>query len=77
MKAILAALLFGTLTTGVFAKDLKVVAPESVGMSTERLARLGKAMQEDIVALYFTQYMPSDFSVIGRFQTLVYQALVD
>ena len=29
MKAILAALLFGTLTTGVFAKDLKVVAPES------------------------------------------------
>jgi CubicO group peptidase (beta-lactamase class C family) len=33
--------------------------------------------KEDMVALYFTQFMPSDMSVIGRFQTLVYQALVD
>jgi CubicO group peptidase (beta-lactamase class C family) len=33
--------------------------------------------KEDLVALYFTQFMPSDMSVIGRFQTLVYQAIVD
>jgi CubicO group peptidase (beta-lactamase class C family) len=33
--------------------------------------------KEDLVALYFTQLMPSDFSVTGRFQTLVYQAIVD
>jgi CubicO group peptidase (beta-lactamase class C family) len=33
--------------------------------------------KEDLVALYFTQLMPSDMSVIGRFQTLVYQAIVD
>jgi CubicO group peptidase (beta-lactamase class C family) len=33
--------------------------------------------KEDMVALYFTQYMPSDFSYINQFQTLVYQAIVD
>ena len=33
--------------------------------------------KEDMIALYFTQFMPGDFSVIGRFQTLVYQAIVD
>ena len=33
--------------------------------------------KEDLIALYFTQFMPSDFSVIGRFQTLVYQAIAD
>ena len=33
--------------------------------------------KEDMIALYFTQYMPMDFSVVNRFQTLVYQAIVD
>ena len=33
--------------------------------------------KEDIVALYFTQLMGGDMSIIGRFQTLVYQALID
>ena len=33
--------------------------------------------REDLVALYFTQFMPGDMSIQGRFQTLVYQALVD
>jgi hypothetical protein len=32
---------------------------------------------KEMVALYFTQIMPGDFSVIERFQTLVYQAIVD
>jgi CubicO group peptidase (beta-lactamase class C family) len=33
--------------------------------------------KEDIVALYFTQFMPSDMSFVGRFQTLMYQAIID
>jgi CubicO group peptidase (beta-lactamase class C family) len=33
--------------------------------------------KEDLVALYFTQLMPGDFSDIGRFQTLVYQAITE
>jgi CubicO group peptidase (beta-lactamase class C family) len=33
--------------------------------------------KEDLVVLYFTQFMPMDMSVVGRFQTLVYQAIVD
>jgi len=33
--------------------------------------------KEDMVALYFTQYMPSDFSYINQFQTLVYQAIIE
>jgi len=33
--------------------------------------------KEDMIALYFTQFMPSDFSVVGRFQTLVYQSIID
>jgi CubicO group peptidase (beta-lactamase class C family) len=33
--------------------------------------------KEDMVALYFTQYMPMDFNVVNRFQTLVYQAVAD
>jgi CubicO group peptidase (beta-lactamase class C family) len=33
--------------------------------------------KEDLVALYFTQLMGGDMSIIGRFQTLVYQAIVD
>ncbi len=33
--------------------------------------------KEDLVALYFTQFMPTDFNVIGRFQTLVYQTITD
>ncbi len=33
--------------------------------------------KEDLVALYFTQLMPSEFSITGRFQTLVYQAIID
>ncbi len=33
--------------------------------------------KEDLVALYFTQLMGGEMSIIGRFQTLVYQALID
>ena len=48
LLVILAALLSGVLMTSVSAKDPKAGAPESVGLSTERLERLGKAMQDDI-----------------------------
>ena len=48
LLVILAALLSGVLMTSVSAKDPKAAAPESVGLSTERLERLGKAMQDDI-----------------------------
>jgi len=48
LLVILAALLSGVLITSVSAKDPKAGAPESVGLSTERLDRLGKAMQDDI-----------------------------
>ena len=48
LLVILAALLSGVLMTSVSAKDPKAAAPESVGLSTERLDRLGKAMQDDI-----------------------------
>ena len=33
--------------------------------------------KEDMVAIVLTQYMPSDFEFAGKWQTLVYQALVD
>jgi CubicO group peptidase (beta-lactamase class C family) len=46
--AILSMLFVSTFITHTYSKDLKVVAPESVGLSSERLARLGKAMQDDI-----------------------------
>lgn len=45
---LITALLSGIFATDLAAKDPKVVAPESIGFSTERLERLGKAMQEDI-----------------------------
>jgi CubicO group peptidase (beta-lactamase class C family) len=48
LLVILAALLSAVLITSVSAKDPKAAAPESVGLSTERLDRLGKAMQDDI-----------------------------
>ena len=32
--------------------------------------------EEEMVSLYFSQYMPTDISLIGRFQTLVYQSIV-
>lgn len=32
---------------------------------------------EDLVLLFFTQYMPSDMATIGKFQTLAYQAIVE
>jgi hypothetical protein len=33
--------------------------------------------KEDMVALFFTQYEPILWDVIGKFQTLVYQAIVE
>ena len=33
--------------------------------------------EEEMVSLYFTQYMPTDISQVRRFQTLVYQSIVD
>lgn len=155
------AMLCFMLAANLVAKDIKTAAPESIGLSSERLARLSKAMQddidqkktggiviliarhgsivyhrafsmadiesgkkmqtdnlfrfhsmtkpvtstalltlyeegkfqlndplekyipafkgvkEDLVALYFTQFMPSDFGMVGRFQTLVYQSIID
>ena len=65
------------------AKDIKVIDPEKVGLSSERLLRIDKAMQdeidpeEDLVAIFFTQYMPSDMKLTSRFQTLVYQSIID
>jgi hypothetical protein len=99
LKSILlaATLLLGVFAGKLAANDAKVVTPESVGLSSERLERLSKAMQEDIdqkktggaattsvvidlkedlVVLYFTQPMPSNSS-FRRFQTLVYQAIVE
>jgi CubicO group peptidase (beta-lactamase class C family) len=45
---LLSLLLISTLAVSVRAKDPKAVAPETVGLSSERLARIDKAMQEDI-----------------------------
>jgi CubicO group peptidase (beta-lactamase class C family) len=42
------ALLLGTLAGNLAAGAAKVVTPESVGLSSERLERLAKAMQEDV-----------------------------
>jgi CubicO group peptidase (beta-lactamase class C family) len=33
--------------------------------------------KEDMISLFFTQYMPMDKNIVDRFQTLVYQAIVD
>jgi CubicO group peptidase (beta-lactamase class C family) len=33
--------------------------------------------KEDLVALYFTQIMPGEFSLINRFRMLVYQSIVE
>ena len=45
---LLSVLLIGTLAIDVTAKDPKAIVPETVGLSSERLARIDKAMQEDI-----------------------------
>jgi hypothetical protein len=80
---LLSVLLIGTRAIDVTAKDPKAVAPETAGLSSERLARIDKAMQEDIdpkedmVSLFFTQFMPMDINAVNRFQTLVYQAISD
>jgi len=44
----IAALFFVMLASNLNAKDLKVVSPESVGLSSERLSRIDKVMQEII-----------------------------
>lgn len=46
--AFIAALLLTILAMEIPAQEMKVVAPEKVGLSSERLARLDKAMQEEI-----------------------------
>ena len=33
--------------------------------------------REDMISILLTQYMPMDMDIVGRFQTLIYQALVD
>ena len=33
--------------------------------------------EEDMVCLFFTQYMPGAMDMIGKFQTLAYQAVVE
>jgi CubicO group peptidase (beta-lactamase class C family) len=33
--------------------------------------------QEEMISLFFTQYSPADNNIVNRFQTLVYQAIVD
>ena len=44
----IAALFFVMLASNLNAKDLKVVSPESVGLSSERLSRMDKVMQGEI-----------------------------
>jgi CubicO group peptidase (beta-lactamase class C family) len=46
--AFITALLLTALATEIPAQDIKAVTPEKVGLSSERLARLDKAMQEEI-----------------------------
>jgi CubicO group peptidase (beta-lactamase class C family) len=46
--ASLVSLLLMSLTEGLSAQEVTVVNPEKVGLSTERLARLDKVMQEEI-----------------------------
>jgi CubicO group peptidase (beta-lactamase class C family) len=46
--AIVAALLLIVLAMEIPAQDIKVVVPEKVGLSSERLDRLDKAMEEEI-----------------------------
>jgi CubicO group peptidase (beta-lactamase class C family) len=33
--------------------------------------------KEELIALYFTQYMPSDMNLVNQFRTLVYQSIID
>jgi len=33
--------------------------------------------QEDMVSIFLTQYMPMDSNVVSRFQTLVYQSIIE
>jgi CubicO group peptidase (beta-lactamase class C family) len=44
----IASLFFVMLAANLNAKELKVVSPESVGLSSERLSRIDKVMQEEI-----------------------------
>ena len=46
--AIIAALLLTALAPEIPAQEIKTVTPEKVGLSSERLARLDRAMQEEI-----------------------------
>ena len=44
----IAVLLFGVFAVNLAAKEPASAAPESVGMSSERLARIDKAMQDAV-----------------------------
>ena len=48
LPTLIAVLLLAASSIEVPAQEIKVVAPEKVGLSSERLARLDKAMQEEI-----------------------------
>jgi CubicO group peptidase (beta-lactamase class C family) len=76
-----------------FAPGLSYGLGVGVTMSPAQTATLGSAgaffwggyattsvvidPKEQLVALLFTQYQPGDFSLMARWQTLVYQAIVD
>jgi CubicO group peptidase (beta-lactamase class C family) len=46
--AMVAVLIIAVLSTGCYGKDLKTATPESVGISSERLARMDAFMQDQI-----------------------------
>ena len=46
--AMVAVLIIAVLSTGGYGKDLKTATPESVGISSERLARMDAFMQDQI-----------------------------
>lgn len=67
-RAILAATLLTVLSASANAKDLPTARPESVGMSTERLERIGPVMQRYIDA----ELVPGTVTAIMRKGKLVH-----
>jgi CubicO group peptidase (beta-lactamase class C family) len=75
----------------VAAADLPTAPPDSVGMSSARLARLDAAVEGEIAAgrlpgmvvavarrgRVMAQLMPNDSALMQRVETLIYQAIVD
>ena len=80
-RALLQLLLLSLLAARLHAADGNVVAPEGVGFSTDRLAKvaeleLGAQISSNLVPLLITEIMHPSRDVRGHFISLLYECAI-